>query len=490
MISVLLLFWSLAQNPAPDEFRQAFASAQALLEQGKTAEAATRLEQVVRGWPREPEPHFSLGVCYSQAGRISDAAASLRRYVTLDPKSADGHTVLGLLLTASGDLTAAQAELERALALDAGETEALKGLARVQNLRGDSKRALELLARLGPPAKLDGETRALVARTMFASGDNRGSAALLDGLLASEPASAPEIYVQAASAYLRLGRPEDAAGICERGLRIHPNSERLELFYAALPKETLLPRIFRRLAELKPRGDVQPSDLPELLALGRLLTDVEGARANGGIDTAEKLLERAVEVAPKDPAAWYNLGRCRVLLWKTEEAIPTLRKALELAPDPPMRVMALALIGEAAAYRLRSTGEDDPRADEAFRTSLELNRKLPTPLAEAAFEYYKYLVERSRPEAAAAVLAEIQHWEPFYAPALLEHAKVLGDQDQWRKAADEGEIVVRNTEDTQLLRSAHVFLARAYHVLGDTERSSLHMEWVKAHHTSTNAPGK
>src|SRR5205085_2276455 len=58
---------------------------------------------------------------------------------------------------------------------------------------------------------------------------------------------------------------------------------------------------------------------------------------------AETCYRRAIELAPKFPDAWNNLGTCLRELKRSEDAIAAYRTALELRPNDPETLDNLAL---------------------------------------------------------------------------------------------------------------------------------------------------
>jgi tetratricopeptide (TPR) repeat protein len=121
-------------------------------------------------------------------------------------------------------------------------------------------------------------------------------------------------------------------------------------------------------------------------------------------------------------------------------------------------------------------------ADHAFQSALEINRKLPRRKPEPMLEYVRFLQLRSRTGEAEALLNEILSWNPLSPQAHLERGKLLVARGQWDKVVEEGEFVLRNAgEDEELLRSAHMLLARAYYRLNQPEKAQSHRSWLESH---------
>ena len=90
-------------------------SARALLDQGKTVEALSELEAVLRASPNDPEVQYEAGELLRALG--AERAARLQR---LAPESPEAHELVGRSLEAGGHLDEALAEYRAALRNHAG----------------------------------------------------------------------------------------------------------------------------------------------------------------------------------------------------------------------------------------------------------------------------------------------------------------------------------------------------------------------------------
>ena len=65
-----------------------------------------------------------------------------------------------------------------------------------------------------------------------------------------------------------------------------------------------------------------------------LLLEVDAALANGDLERAAAVAERAVRIAPRDAQLWYRLASIRAQQGRTDEAVGIARRALSFAaPD-------------------------------------------------------------------------------------------------------------------------------------------------------------
>jgi tetratricopeptide (TPR) repeat protein len=143
----------------PPAAKQALARARALFGEEKPFEAITEVEQAVALAPEWAEAHLSLGkllltysnVRFSTAtidrARLEQAIEHLERACALDPTSAEAAYWAGLALAKGERIAEATRRFEETLALQADHGLALKELGVLFAGEGDSKRALEHLAR-------------------------------------------------------------------------------------------------------------------------------------------------------------------------------------------------------------------------------------------------------------------------------------------------------------------------------------------------------
>jgi tetratricopeptide (TPR) repeat protein len=278
-----------------------------------------------------------------------------------------------------------------------------------------------------------------------------------------------ESCAREARARIGSGDYKAAAAICERCMLAYLNSDRVEGVYFSLPAELLAGRLADRFERARNTRDVR-----ELVALGRVLADLDPRRKTEGPELAEALLARAAELAPNDPSVSYNYGRVLRTLRKPDAMFAAWDKALSQNPDGQLKVLIYTRIAE---HRAASDAKET-----AFRAALEINRKLPEPDPNPAFEYYLFLKQRSELDRAHTLLAEILQWEPAFVPAVLERGRLSADRQDWPGAIEAGEYVLQNADgNIDLLRSAHTLLARAYNALKHPEKAKVHQAWVQAH---------
>jgi tetratricopeptide (TPR) repeat protein len=475
---VVLLFIAVcvyaAQNTAStsrNDIDRTFAAAEVMMQAGKVADAAQAFEHVIHLRPDFAEAYFALGVAYSQLGKSEEAEAALRSYLKQEPQSPDGHAILGILLFHDGRIADAGPELEQAIRLDRSQFEATKALGRVYNLEGNPAKAIALLRPLASSGA-DDESRTILASALLSSGDAASAARLLEETLTANPHSPLQTYILAARAARDTHNLPKAFEICERGTKIYPNSERIEALAASFPEAALIERTSLHIEQIKNNL----KDAGEMIAVGRIIVAADKGKRSSALELGRALLARAVQLEPENAAAWYHYGRCLAVQAKPEDAAAAFHKALSVVHNDELRVLILCQIGFTDTHFSHFDA-----ADEAFRKSLELNRKLDHHIPESALLYYKFLVLRERDAESHALLDEILRWEPLYAPAMLERAKNYLSAEQPNKAMEAALLVTRNNEDPETLRSAHFLLVKIYRMTGDDKQAQIHADWIKSH---------
>ncbi|MDQ3256516.1 MAG: tetratricopeptide repeat protein, partial [Acidobacteriota bacterium] len=412
------------------------ASADAAMQAGRFADAAREYEAWLKAHPDSKDVLLALGICYVQLGRQNEAVATLRRYVKLIPKSSAGHSALGIALL-DGTMTAeAKAELEIAVRLNPKQVDAVEALARVYLIEGNAAGAVALLRPLAASGTSD-ETQALLGDALIKAGQPRDAAAMLERQLQTDPRSTSRIYAMTAWAHLKAGDIARAAEICERGMRIYPDSE-IEAVYLSLPAPFLAERIGARIKRLQDAPEVA-----ELIAVGRVLIDADPARKTRANEIAQRMLAHAITLAPDNASAHYNYGRA-LSQGSIERALNEWEKALTLNSGAELRLQILTKIGAA-----RRDLSDIEAAERAFQAALEVNRKLPKRNPQAMLEYVRFLQSNSRVEEAEVLLNEVLSLNPLSPQAHLERARMLVARRQWDKVIEEGEFVMRNAGEDE-----------------------------------------
>ena len=483
---VICALW-LAATAAAGQAPSPIAAADEAMRQGRFDRAAAQYEAWLAAHPEAHEVLLALGASYIQLGRMRDAVVVLERYVARVPDSASGHAALGIALLDVASMADARRALDRALAINPGQVNAREALARVHLVEGRPAAATALLAPLvdKKSADVSDDTKQLYAESLIKSGDAAAAARLLGAEIAADPQRPIQTYALACLANIAAAT-SDAAGagtrvpaydraydnasaVCEQGMRLYPDSE-IEGVYLSLPPAVLAARTAARLAALQQKPDVR-----EMIALGRVLTDVDPTRQTRAAEIARQLLADAVAAAPDNASARYNYGRA-LRRSDVRGALAQWEQALTLQPADDLRMQVLTQIA-----RTKDDSSDVTGAEAAFREALALNRRLPRRVAESALDYVRFLQRQARPAEAAALVDEVVGWNPWAPEARVEKARLLADAGKWPEVVVEGEFVLANTGGSRSLeRAAHLLLARAYYRMQQPDKALVHRAWLEA----------
>jgi serine/threonine-protein kinase len=120
-----------------------------LLYAGRPAEAVVEITLALEDDPLALSLRYALGACLLAAGRGAEGSAHLQRVIELDEKFMTAYGIQTIAYLEEGNLDAALDRAEHGFALGAWDPVTVGLLAGVQQRRGDTDRAAELLARLG-----------------------------------------------------------------------------------------------------------------------------------------------------------------------------------------------------------------------------------------------------------------------------------------------------------------------------------------------------
>jgi tetratricopeptide (TPR) repeat protein len=456
----------------PSNMRRSIQSAESLLSEQKFAEAAKEYEAILKLQPGFQEAHFALGVCYTQLGRRDLAEAALKHYLRYQPSSAEAHAILGILQLEQGRLGEARKELTQALHLDQEQSEAQKALARICLLEQNFTGAIALLHPLEASLTADDEVRFMLAGALERDHQLSEAQKLLDRILSHDVKSSPEVYLLAVNCRLKLQLPNEALDLCEKGLRVHPNSDRLQSLYVSLLRTS--PSRASRTATMQKRLEKSLDSVDELIFWARMLIGLSEGN-DFRRELAEGLLARAVRLEPQNSSAQFNYGRCLRLREKPEQAKEVLTQALSFNPAQELQIQILMELAQ-SEDQLSRYGQ----AEAAFRQGLQVNRDSKSHNSDAAFTFVRFLSQRSRSEEMEQLVEEILRWEPSYAPARLERAKLLVRKNKPQESVKEATKALEQASgDVELEKTAHIFLAKTYFSLGRTQEAQSHQEWIQ-----------
>ena len=297
--------------------------------------------------------HFQLGYAYTGLQKRKEARGEYERAIQLDPKMPEAALNLGILLL-SEDPAAAVQPLQRAVELLPTQSRPRALLGTAYEKSGDAtsaERAFEGALALDPK---DTETSLQLAQLWMRAGRARDAEAKFRAALSAEPQSVAALSGLAAS--LEAQKSPEAAEAYRDYLKVQPNDgaaqERLvHLLIANEKYDEALAELDKKekggtpsLESLKVRADILIGEKKWSEAIAVLKQAVEltpdDARLRGGVGrtylqqkdfaNAEKELQAAIQLDPKNVSYWKDLASTTYLAGKYELTLHLLDRVAQL----------------------------------------------------------------------------------------------------------------------------------------------------------------
>jgi len=357
---------------------------------------------------------------------------------------------------------------------------ALEALVLTQMQLGQAAQAVETLTRLIAKNPNDRRLRRLFAQALVANGQPQQAVRELEEAFAEAPEDL-ELAFALAGGYLRIERTEPAERLFSRIAAAHPGAPthvligrtwrdfgqydraRAELqaalkidlkarrahYYLGMIHVTEggVSRLDEAIAEFRQELAIAPKDLLTNLQLG--MAYVEGRR----YEEAAPLLALAAASEPPQARAYYYLGRCQLGLEQAQEAVASLRKALDLATQQGAGAGQLGGVHNQLGLALRAVGA----AEESAAHFAEASRIAGERAESSREQLARYMAAAPDPETGPAAVS------------LLFQASPLAEL----KAADRKALERRaRTEVARACLNLGVMQARAQHF----DRAAEHLE--------------
>jgi tetratricopeptide (TPR) repeat protein len=342
-----------------------FQSAVAQYDSGHYAEAAAKLEELLKQVPESFEVHELLGLVYSAESRDANANAHLEKAVRLNPRSAPARTNLAANLVRLGKLDGAGEQFKKAAELEPQSFDTNHNLG---EFYVQSKRIAGAVPYLERAQRIDPSS--------YDNGYDLSLAYLISGRLADARRQIQELLKlkNAAELHNLLGEVEEKDG------KFVPAANEYELAAHADPSES---NLFDWGSELLLHRTLGPSievfqDASQRYPTSQRLAIGLGMAlyAHGNYDEAVKSLLRAADLNPSDPSCYLFLSRAYDSSpGQADEVIQRFRRYAELQPRN----------GEAIYYYAMSLWKgkraQDPTLDlhqieTLLKSSIELDPKL------------------------------------------------------------------------------------------------------------------
>ncbi|WP_374350777.1 tetratricopeptide repeat protein, partial [Chitinimonas sp.] len=292
---------------------------------GKISEAAHFLELVVSRDPKNAGAHNNLGNLHKIAGNRDAAIASYSRSIELQPGYAEAHYNLGISLAEAGRRDEAIESYERALMFNPAYPEAHNNLATLMLERGDFEQATTHFRQALiwnpdlPQATLN------LAFSLTRLGEFAESNEIYQGLLAANPRDI-DVQKSFAVALAQQGRHEEALAMLEQVVADQPDSAdawaNLGSIYHMSRRFEDAVRCFDETLRLRPLGTSPVHQL-----IGNSLLE------QGAVDESLERFQHAAMLNPQAATANGNYANTLRATGRIAEAVKSLKKCAEAAPD-------------------------------------------------------------------------------------------------------------------------------------------------------------
>ncbi|WP_431257285.1 tetratricopeptide repeat protein [Roseateles chitinivorans] len=213
----------------PQEMRAGMDALRRFDEDGAVARATAHFRTVVDRSPRHAAAWAALAIAHCISHRndghdeslLQQAREAARRAVMLDGQLALAQAAEGWALEVQGDRSSAMTRYERALRLDPDNVYALNGQVRLLMAQDKFEAALELASAARERHADDRTFIDLLGWLHFEHGDMAAAEREFRASIQTQP-DAVFAYANLNATLLRLGRPEEALQVLQRGLQIRP----------------------------------------------------------------------------------------------------------------------------------------------------------------------------------------------------------------------------------------------------------------------------
>lgn len=327
-----------------------------LQELGRESEAFTRLEQVVADNPYNRRLRLQYARLLTSAD-MEKARQQFEILVQQSPYDPDLLLSLALISRETGAIEESRRYFEQLLDMGHRLGEAHYYLGQIAEERGERSAALDHYEQIPPGSEfLPGVGRAIAL--LLQHDDIAGARQHLADLRNQHPEQQVRLYLIESELLMQQNRFQQGLALLTEALEAYPDHANLlyarSLFGEKLGDLALLEQDLRRILEQ------DPDNVHALNALGYSL-----ANLSERTDEAQRLVRRAHELKPDDPAILDSLGWIEYKQGNLEQALTHLEQAYAALPDAEVA----AHLGE-VLWQLQ-------RTDEALAVWLKALRKEP-----------------------------------------------------------------------------------------------------------------
>ncbi|MEE4301222.1 MAG: tetratricopeptide repeat protein [Pseudomonadales bacterium] len=347
--------------------------------EGDPEAAVSLLADALERDGREARLRYRLARLLIDTRDLAGARTQFEQLLTTVGDNAEVLLSLALIDLELDQLAASRAWLERLLRADRRPDTARYFLGVVAERSGDVSAALDAWSRVTPGfefTRAQGAAAELILRSA-------GAAELrdyLDALRARHEQEGLTLWLLEGQALLDAEQPAAAVRTLTEALALHAG--RAELLYARAMAHDANGSFADFESDLSALLELDPDDAMALNALGYTLAD-----RTDRLEEARRLVERALELAPDEPAYVDSLGWIEFRSGNHARALELLESAFAGLSDPEVAAHlgeALWVVGDRErALSVWRTGLGLPQTTDVLRQTLE---RLLTPAERAALE--------------------------------------------------------------------------------------------------------
>lgn len=355
----------------PDWSRARLLQAQVMSQMGDSEAARGVIQRALKSDPG----NLRLRLIYSQflakSGDVKGAEKELRRILEKDPGNDDARFGLGMALMELGKTEQARQEFLRLADSSRWKTQSYFYLGLVEARRNHMQGALQYFDRVteGPlalDAKVNGIT-ALIGMGQLAEARQR-----MGQVRKQFPNESLRMYLLEAEL---LNKNKDFVGafdLLSDALEEMPGQ--VELLYARALIAEQLDKIEVLEGDLRAVLEKNPDDPNALNALGYTLADRFPMR----LEEAKKLLDKAMELKPDDPAIMDSYGWLHYRMGDYDVALRYLRRSFEMVADPEIGAHLGEVLWESGNQKeARKVWMESWRKDPGHEDMLRVKARYP-----------------------------------------------------------------------------------------------------------------
>ncbi|MEM9057968.1 MAG: tetratricopeptide repeat protein, partial [Pseudomonadota bacterium] len=313
-----------AVSMRPDWDKAGLLYARVLIADGEGEAAIERVSGLIQP-ESSADSRLEYAVLLAAVGRDQDAREYLDALVDEQPENIRALRTAALMALRTGDLEIAQSHFTRLLASGQRSYEAMFYLASIAEQRQDYPRAVRLFAQvLGGDNVIAAQVRA--ARIIMQLGGVERALDHLDRFAEQYPGYTIDMVVVQGELLNEGGDPGRALALYGEALQEYPDNDSLRYARAFLLES--LDHVEPALEDLRVVVENKPDDAVALNALGYTLADRTDQTRE-----AYRLIKRALELDPENPAIIDSMGWVQFRRGRLDESLEYLWQAYGLIKD-------------------------------------------------------------------------------------------------------------------------------------------------------------